>query len=71
MLGKKGSQQDLPILPNDDTAIHIPRINLSHCLSASATGGQNPLAGNGHHSLDMRFVVLQHLGDGGDFRTES
>lgn len=41
MLRQKLSEEDLSVLTHDDSAIHIPGINLSHRLSASATGRQN------------------------------
>ena len=71
MLRQKVSEENLLVLTNDDSGIHIPGINLGHRLSASATGRQNSLAGNRHHSVNLCFPKFQHLSDGCDFRTES
>ena len=70
MLRQKVSEKDFLVLTDDDPGIHIPCINLGHRLPASATGRQNSLAGNRHHSIDLCFPMFQHLSDGCDFRTE-
>jgi len=71
MLRKKVSEEHLSVLANNDFAIHISGIDLSHRLSASATGRHDAPIGNRHHCVDMCFPMFQHFGHGCDFCTES